>query len=169
MKRILLTALMALGLTTGATVAAQEVRVDTMRVWDNATAPHSNGLSGAERRPDADLVGNTTATELYIYRPVAARDMKLAVVICPGGGYEYLQSEGRGHGCRPLARGAGRDGRRAEVPPAERPSRGAPRGRRAGRPHHGRPRSRRHRYSHRPRRHHGLLGRWPPCGHGVPR
>ena len=87
MKRILLTALMALGLTTGATVAAQEVRVDTMRVWDNATAPHSNGLSGAERRPDADLVGNTTATELYIYRPVAARDMKLAVVICPGGGY----------------------------------------------------------------------------------
>lgn len=96
MKRILQTVLMLLGLAAGAPAGAQEVRVDTMRVWDNATAPHSNGLSGAERRPDADLVGNTTATELYIYRPVAARDMKLAVVICPGGGYEYLSLKAEG-------------------------------------------------------------------------
>ena len=96
MKRILQTVLMLLGLTVVVPVGAQDVRVDTMRVWDNATAPHSNGLSGAERRPDADLVGNTTATELYIYRPVAARDMKLAVVICPGGGYEYLSLKAEG-------------------------------------------------------------------------
>ena len=87
---------MALGLTTGTTVAAQGVRVDTMRVWDNASAPHSNGLSGTETRPRAGSVGNVTSTALYIFRPDASHDLKLAVVICPGGGYVYESQRSEG-------------------------------------------------------------------------
>lgn len=96
MKRTILTLLMSACGLLAVSGSDFQGRVDTLRIWDNATAPHSNGLSGAESRPRADVVANTTAAELYIYRPRAERDLKLAVVICPGGGYVYLSQYAEG-------------------------------------------------------------------------
>ena len=57
-----------------------------MTVWDNATAPHSNGLAGDGAR-----------ATLHIYPADKARDTGLAVVVCPGGGYAYLAMDHEGH------------------------------------------------------------------------
>lgn len=66
-------------------------------IWNNATAPHSNGITAAESEPEPDRLENTTAAELYLYAADPARDTGLAVVICPGGGYMRLCMDYEGY------------------------------------------------------------------------
>lgn len=67
-----------------------------LRLWDNASAPHSNGLEAAAVSVDAHRVSLNTTAELFIYAPDAERRTDMAVVICPGGGYQYLSMENEG-------------------------------------------------------------------------
>ncbi len=89
MKRLL--ALVAL--TAALTAAAQQ---RTVRLWDNASAPHDNGLRGPERI-EGDRLFNTTQTVLCIYAADPAKTTGQAAVVCPGGGYRFLSIEGDGH------------------------------------------------------------------------
>ncbi len=96
MKRTLGT--LFLGLFASAWMHGQTAapHVDTLRIWDNATAPHSNGLVGPEQPYRTDAVTHTTTAELYVYRADTARATGQAVVICPGGGYGMLSMQYEG-------------------------------------------------------------------------
>ncbi len=84
MKRILLT----IAAATAATLiyAQQPVHV---HLWDNTTAPTSNGLSGEEKVSKGGAVSNTSSAEMWIYR-AGANATGQAVVFFPGGGYSSL-------------------------------------------------------------------------------
>lgn len=70
---------------TSLTAAAQQPL--EVKLWDNATAPHSNGITQAEQVGEGKRISYTTEAVLYIYRPAAGKATGQAVVICPGGGY----------------------------------------------------------------------------------
>ena len=76
------------------TAQAQDL---TIKLWDNATAPHSNGLSGEVKDEGQERISNTNVAELFIYEANPAKATGQAVVICPGGGYRLLSMghEGR--------------------------------------------------------------------------
>ena len=76
------------------TMQAQDL---TIKLWDNATAPHSNGLSGEDKDEGQERVSNTNVTELFIYEANPAKATGQAVVICPGGGYRLLAMGHEGH------------------------------------------------------------------------
>ncbi len=72
-------------ITTGAT--AQEYgQTRTVTIWNNATAPHSNGIVGPENTRNGKIYAISQA-ELYIFAADTATTTGKAVVICPGGGY----------------------------------------------------------------------------------
>lgn len=64
MKRLFTLAALAAALT-----ASAEVRV--VKLWDNASAPHSNGITAPETE-ERGRISNIVETELHIYP--AARD-----------------------------------------------------------------------------------------------
>jgi acetyl esterase/lipase len=76
------------------TAQAQDL---TIKLWDNATAPHSNHLSGEDKDEGQERISNTNVAELLIYEANPAKATGQAVVICPGGGYRLLSMghEGR--------------------------------------------------------------------------
>ena len=76
------------------TAQAQDL---TIKLWDNATAPHSNHLSGEDKDEGQERISNTNVAELFIYEANPAKATGQAVVICPGGGYRLLSMghEGR--------------------------------------------------------------------------
>ena len=76
------------------TAQAQDL---TIKLWDNATAPHSNGLSGEDKDEGQERISNTNITELFIYEADPAKATGQAVVICPGGGYRLLAMGHEGH------------------------------------------------------------------------
>ncbi len=65
---------------------------ETVRLWDNTTAKHSN----YETRDEAwnnkrkTSMKQTSSCELYIFKADAAKNTGVALVICPGGGYSHL-------------------------------------------------------------------------------
>lgn len=65
-------------------------------VWDNATAPHSNGLSGKEYFFDPYRLTNTVDAELYAFDAEPEKATGQAVIICPGGAYGYLSVDTEG-------------------------------------------------------------------------
>lgn len=69
----------------------------TVRLWDNASAPHSNGIGVPERDEGERRVSHTTEAVLYIYEPAEGHATGQAVVICPGGGYGLLAMGHEGH------------------------------------------------------------------------
>jgi len=69
----------------------------TVKIWDNAAAPHSNGIATPETRPAPARIGNTSEAELYIFPADTARAAGLAVVVCPGGGYARLAMDHEGY------------------------------------------------------------------------
>ena len=69
----------------------------TIKLWDNATAPHSNGLSGEDKDEGQERISNTYVAELFIYEANPAKATGQAVVICPGGGYRLLAMGHEGH------------------------------------------------------------------------
>ena len=91
MHRILLTIALSL-LTT--TMQAQDL---TVKLWNNATAPHSNGLTGPEKDEGEVRISNVTEAALYIYEAAKDKATGQAIVICPGGGYALLAMGHEGH------------------------------------------------------------------------
>lgn len=66
-------------------------------IWDNSTAPHSNGITAAESEPEPCRLENTTGAALHLYAADPAHDTGMAVVICPGGGYMKLCMDYEGY------------------------------------------------------------------------
>ena len=77
--------------------ATAQKPVATLKIWDNATAPHSNGIVPVPGEDDPARTTRTTETELYIYPADTARATGQAVVICPGGSYLGLAIGHEGH------------------------------------------------------------------------
>lgn len=75
------------------TIEAQSV----VRLWDNATAPHSNHLTGGKKDEGGVRYSNTTEAVLYIYEADPAKATGQSVVICPGGGYWLVAIGHEGH------------------------------------------------------------------------
>ena len=69
----------------------------TIKLWDNATAPHSNHLTGGKKDEGGVRYSNTTEARLYIYEADPAKATGQSVVICPGGGYWLVAIGHEGH------------------------------------------------------------------------
>lgn len=69
----------------------------TLRLWDNATAPHSNGITTPETQYEHARIGNTSEAVLYLYPADRDKATGQAVVICPGGGYSRLCMDKEGY------------------------------------------------------------------------
>ncbi len=96
MKR--LSTILVLLLFSAATAVARNYgQTATVRIWDNTTAPHSNGITTPEEEPRPNRLAKTSITELYIFAADKAKDKGMAVVICPGGGYARLSMDTEGY------------------------------------------------------------------------
>lgn len=69
----------------------------TLKIWDNTSAPHSNGIITPETEPQRNRIGNTSSAELYLFPADTSRATGQAVVICPGGGYTRLAMDHEGY------------------------------------------------------------------------
>ncbi len=81
MKNILLPAMLLLS----ASLYAQ--KDFTVRLWPDG-APLSNGLTGPEEGWDCLWVRNISDPDMRVFLPEKSNGM--AVLVCPGGGYEFL-------------------------------------------------------------------------------
>ena len=70
---------------------------ETILIWDNNKAPHSNGLEGEAYEATPYRLVNTTKAVLYVYNADPAKATGQAVVICPGGGYAKLSMDQEGY------------------------------------------------------------------------
>ena len=70
---------------------------ETIVIWDNNKAPHSNGLTGEAYEAQPHRLVNTTKAVLYVYNADPAKATGQAVVICPGGGYAKLSMDQEGY------------------------------------------------------------------------
>lgn len=61
-----------------------------VRVWDNASAPHSNGESVDESINGKGNILNTSETELYIFQPSGGRSKNRGILVIPGGGFSKV-------------------------------------------------------------------------------
>ncbi|MBR5282069.1 MAG: alpha/beta hydrolase [Alistipes sp.] len=91
MRRLFFT----LSLTLIAT--AMQAQNMTIKLWDNATAPHSNYLTGEKKDEGGVRYSNTTEAVLYIYEAQPERATGQSIVICPGGGYRLVAMGHEGH------------------------------------------------------------------------
>ena len=83
--------LLAALLLAAGTAAAQDYgQAATLKIWDNTTAPHSNGIATPEREPEPNRIADVSQAVLYIFPADPAKATGQAVVICPGGGYVKL-------------------------------------------------------------------------------
>ena len=76
-------------------------------LWNNSTAPHSNGITADECINEKYELTNTTQTDLYIYKADPALATGQAVVIVPGGGYRKVCIEYDGFGVARYLRSIG--------------------------------------------------------------
>ena len=86
-------ALTLLALAVSLTAAAQVRVVD---LWNNSTAPHSNGITAPETEKNGAFY-NIMQTQLYVYAADPAKATGQAAVLCPGGGYKYVSLNREGH------------------------------------------------------------------------
>ena len=84
------TLLAALLLAAGTAAAQDYGQAATLKIWDNTTAPHSNGIATPEREPEPNRIADVSQAVLYIFPADPAKATGQAVVICPGGGYVKL-------------------------------------------------------------------------------
>lgn len=97
MNRFLLLGLLSL---LSLPIAAQQRdygQAATLKIWDNASAPHSNGITTPETEHQRDRIGNISTAELYIFPADSTKATGQAVVLCPGGGYSFLALDKEGH------------------------------------------------------------------------
>ena len=92
-----------MALLVASTAMAQEKNTpkyyqdETIVIWDNNKAPHSNGLEGEAYESQPYRLVNTTKAVLYVYNADQAKATGQAVVICPGGGYAKLSMDQEGY------------------------------------------------------------------------
>ena len=89
--------LMSMVLSSLAAMARDYGQAATIRLWDNASAPHSNGIATPEEGMDACRPSNISVAELYVYPADAAKATGQGVIICPGGGYAVLAFDYEGY------------------------------------------------------------------------
>lgn len=94
MKRVL-TLMLALGFVFGASAQKTisfEGGDETVRLWDNTTAKHSNHQTKDElwHNNTKHIMRYTSSCELYIYKAAPEKNKGVAVAIFPGGGYTNL-------------------------------------------------------------------------------
>lgn len=95
MNRLLL---LATALFSLAAASAQDYgQTHTMKLWDNTSAPHSNGITTPQQEPEKDRIYNTSTAELFIFPADKAKAAGQAVVICPGGGYSFASMNQEGY------------------------------------------------------------------------
>lgn len=95
MKRLMTTAIIMFAM--GTVGAQQQYGEDfALKIWNNDSAPHSNGLSGTEVEEAPHRIAMTTETELFIFAADSDKAADMAVVICPGGGYHRLAMDHEG-------------------------------------------------------------------------
>lgn len=75
---------------TGIATAQDYGQAYTLKIWDNATAPHDNGIDTPQREPQPNRLYDVSEAALYIFPADPAKATGQAVVICPGGGYMKL-------------------------------------------------------------------------------
>ena len=99
MKRVIL----IMAILIASTAMAQEQKRsnyyqdETILIWDNNKAPHSNGLEGEAYEATPYRLVNTTKAQLYVYNADPAKATGQAGVICPGGGYAKLSMDQEGY------------------------------------------------------------------------
>lgn len=79
------------------TAIAMQAQDLTIKLWDNATAPHSNHLTGGKKDEGGVRYSNTTEARLYIYEADEEKATGQSIVICPGGGYWLVAIGHEGH------------------------------------------------------------------------
>lgn len=95
--KLSITLLSVLMLATTAVSAQDYGQAATLRIWDNASAPHSNGITTPETETEPNRIGNTSEAALYLFPAEASKATGQAVVICPGGGYTRLCMDKEGY------------------------------------------------------------------------
>ena len=76
------TLLAALLLAAGTAAAQDYGQAATLKIWDNTTAPHSNGIATPEREPEPNRIADVSQAVLYIFPADPAKATGQAVVIC---------------------------------------------------------------------------------------
>lgn len=66
-----------------------------MKVWPDG-APENNGLTAPEEQFDGVRVRNVSEAEMFVYLPEKGINTGVAVLICPGGGYQMLAMDHEG-------------------------------------------------------------------------
>lgn len=94
---VLLTALLLAAGSATAQHTPDYGQAATLKIWDNATAPHSNGITSPETEPRKNRPANTSEAVLYIFPADETLATGQAVVICPGGGYGGLAIDHEGY------------------------------------------------------------------------
>ncbi|MFI3319603.1 MAG: alpha/beta hydrolase [Rikenellaceae bacterium] len=95
MKKLLATLTLLIGVIT--TLTARDFGGDLqIKLWDNTTAPHSNGATGEEIEVKPFKMRNVSEARLYIFKAERSKSTGQAVVICPGGGYWMLSMDQEG-------------------------------------------------------------------------
>ena len=94
MKRIL-TLVLALAFALGASAQktiSLEGADETVHLWDNSTAKHSNHQTKDEawRKGKKNSMINTSSCELYIFKANPAKNTGIAICYYPGGGFTSL-------------------------------------------------------------------------------
>ena len=79
------------------TAIAMQAQDLTIKLWDNATAPHTNHLTGDKKDEGGVRYSNTTEAVLYIYEADEEKATGQSIVICPGGGYWLVAIGHEGH------------------------------------------------------------------------
>ena len=79
------------------TAIAMQAQDLTIKLCDNATAPHSNHLTGGKKDEGGVRYSNTTEAVLYIYEADEEKATGQSIVICPGGGYWLVAIGHEGH------------------------------------------------------------------------
>ena len=94
MKRLftIFATLLALGFASAQQTVSLEGADETVRLWDNTTAKHSNHQTRDEqfRKGRKNSMQYTSSCELYIFKADAEKNRGVAVVIYPGGAYSSL-------------------------------------------------------------------------------
>ncbi len=67
-----------------------------IKLWDNSSAPHSNGVTGEEIEVKPFKMRNISEARLYIFKAESDKATGQSVVICPGGGYWMLSMDQEG-------------------------------------------------------------------------
>lgn len=58
-----------LAVAAAAAISASAQEPLEVKLWDNATAPHSNAITQPEQTGEGKRISHTTEAVLYIYRP----------------------------------------------------------------------------------------------------